>query len=380
MDLEMLQERARIIRAIRSFFDDRDYLELDTPLLTPDLIPESCLEVFETQRILPNNKAAGSTDPYWLIPSPEIWMKKIIARHCVNVYQICKCFRNGESSGFLHSPEFTMLEYYTMDADYMDSLRITEELFAFLGSRESGVGSRDGSLKAGGTSELSHNTSNNYPTPGLHPNISNNNPDSLSSPDSPSSPLFFERLTVAEAFARYAGFDLFDAAENGGMETEARRLGLEPPPGMETAALYDLIFIHSVEPKLKDRRFIALLDYPAFVPCLARLNTSGKNAGKCRERWELYCNGIELANCYSEETNAQQVREFFESEAAAKEQQALVKHRVDNNYWKIFGTGDARFPKGEASFPRCSGVALGIDRLIMVLCGRSTIDSVLPFA
>ncbi|MCL2600918.1 MAG: LysR family transcriptional regulator, partial [Treponema sp.] len=134
MDLEMLRERAGIIRQVRSFFDARGYLELDTPLLSPDLIPESCLEVFETRRILPS----GAEKPYWLIPSPEIWMKKVIARHGVSVYQVCKCFRNGESSGFLHSPEFTMLEYYTMDAGYLDSLALTEELFAFLADARGG--------------------------------------------------------------------------------------------------------------------------------------------------------------------------------------------------------------------------------------------------
>jgi lysyl-tRNA synthetase class 2 len=308
----MLQERARIIRRVRSFFDERNYLELDTPLLAPDLIPESCLEVFETSRILPS----GAALPYWLIPSPEIWMKKIIARHRTSVYQICKCFRNGESSGFLHSPEFTMLEYYTMNANYLDSLKITEELFTFL-----------------------------------------------------QSPLTFIRLTMAEAFDRYAGFDLFAAAETeGALETEARRLGLDPPAGMATTGLYDLIFIHAVEPCLKQERPVALLDYPAFVPCLAQKAPDGKTV----ERWELYYNGIELANCYTEETNAEQVRAFFESEAAAKERHALVRHRVDHDYWKIF--------QGTPPLPPCSGVALGLDRLIMALCNRSTIDSVLPFS
>ena len=311
MDLELLQERARIMRRVRSFFDERGYLALDTPLLAPDLIPESCLEVFETSRILPN----GSTAPYWLIPSPEIWMKKIIAQHRTSVYQICKCFRNGESSGFLHSPEFTMLEYYTMNAHYLDSLALTEELFASL---------------------------------------------SFLSP--------FERMTMAEAFDRFAGFDLFAAAATAGaLETEARRLGLNPPAGMETAELYDLIFIHAVEPHLKQERPVALLDYPAFVPCLAQKASDGKTV----ERWELYYNGIELANCYSEETNAEQVRRFFESEAAAKDQHALVRHRVDHDYWKIF--------QSTPPLPPCSGVALGLDRLIMAICGRSTIDGVLPF-
>jgi len=320
LELEMLRERARIIRLVRSFFDAKGYLELDTPLLSPDLIPESCLEVFETSRILPS----GAAKPYWLVPSPEIWMKKVIARHGVSVYQVCKCFRNGESSGFLHSPEFTMLEYYTMDADYLDSLKLTEELFAFLLERHG------------------------EPAHGLCPP--------------------FERLTVAEAFARHARFDLFEAvAKKGGLEAEARRLGLDPQPGTETAVLYDLIFIHAVEPELRRDRPVALLDYPAFVPCLARHGTDGRTM----ERWELYYKGIELANCFSEETDAGRVRSFFEAEARAKEKQALVRHRVDHDYWKYF--------QGSTPFPHCSGVAMGLDRLVMALCGRSTIDDVLPF-
>jgi lysyl-tRNA synthetase class 2 len=326
MDIEMLLERARIIRQARSFFDAKNYLELDTPLLSPDLIPESCLEVFETKRITPYSGVTpgGGAAPYWLIPSPEIWMKKIIAKHRTNVYQICKCFRNGESSGFLHSPEFTMLEYYTMDAGYMDSLALTEELF--------------------------HNLAANAGSP------------------SASFGLPFERITVAEAFSRYAGFDLFAAVETpNGLEKEAIRLGLDPDHcgGKSIASLYDLIFIHAVEPNLKQERPIALLDYPAFVPTLARKSADGKTV----ERWELYFNGIELANCYSEETDPGRVRDFFESEAAAKERQAIVKHKVDHDYWKIF----------EKGFPACSGVALGLDRLIMALCGRSSIDGVLPF-
>ncbi len=319
MDLETLTARAEIIRKIRRFFDGKNYLELDTPLLAPDLIPESCLEVFETRRMMPGGKDALSR---WLVPSPEIWMKKIIARHRTSVYQICKCFRNGESSGHLHSPEFTMLEYYTMDADYMDSLAVTEALFTYL------------------------------------------------SPDCGA----FNRITMAEAFGRWAGFDLFEAAaKKGGMETEARRLGLDPMPGLDVPALYDLIFIHAVEPNLKELGLTALVDYPAFVPTLARKN------GNTTERWELYGQGIELANCYSEETDPREVRLFFESEAASKEKSALVPHCVDHDYWKNFLPSEDRRSGEFRGFPRCSGVALGVDRLIMLLTGKRTIDAVLPF-
>jgi len=317
MDLLLLQKRAAIIRQVRSFFDNKNYLELDTPLLSCDLIPESCLEVFQTERIFPHGSKKENR-PLWLIPSPEIFMKKIIARHNVNVYQICKCFRNGESCGHLHNSEFTMLEYYTMNADYMDSLALTEELFSHL--------SKDSAISANK----------------------------------------FERITVAEAFAKWAGFDLFAAAKEGSaaMEEQARKLGLEPMSGMTVHQLYDLIFIHSVEPQIKTEKPIALLDYPAFVPCLAKKSPNGQTV----ERWELYCNGIELANCYSEENNPNAVKEFFTSEEAEKNKTAVVKHKVDNDYWKMF-----------EKFPRCSGTAIGLDRLIMALTGKATIDSVLPF-
>jgi lysyl-tRNA synthetase class 2 len=331
VDLKLLRERSRIIREIRAFFDHRDYLEVDTPLLAPDLIPETCLEVFETAYVPPRGSRRRE-EKFWLIPSPEIWMKKLISRYRVSMYQICKCFRNTESRGRLHSPEFTMLEYYTMSADYLDSLALTEELFRRLLEPAS-----------------------ERPVPARR---------ALQPP--------FLRITMEEAFSRWAGFSLYEAAEAGAMEAEARRLGLDPPPGLGTAALYDLIFIHAVEPALPRDRPVALLDYPVFVPCLARKNPPAV------ERWELYAGGIELANCYSEETDPEEVRRYFRTETAEKEKNALVKHRVDPRYWENFlpREDEDGFP---AAFPACSGVALGLDRLVMALTGRSGIEEVLSF-
>jgi lysyl-tRNA synthetase class 2 len=211
-----------------------------------------------------------------------------------------------------------MLEYYTMDADYVTSLALTEALFYTL----------------------------------LEGRVS---PD-LMPP--------FTRITIEESFSRWAGFSLEQAVRNNELEARARALGLAPLPGMDNAALYDLIFIHAVEPQLPKDKPVALMDYPAFVPCLAQKCADGN----AMERWELYVRGIELANCYSEERNAEQVRHFFEREAVAKERAALVPHRVNHEYPKLF-----------ERFPRCSGVAMGLDRLIMALTGRSTIDGVLPF-
>ncbi|MDR0710538.1 MAG: LysR family transcriptional regulator [Spirochaetaceae bacterium] len=327
MDIEFLELRAAVFREIRSFFDKKDFLEVDTPILAPDLIPETCLEVFRTEYLVPGGKPGG---PYWLVPSPEIWMKKLIATHGKSVYQICRCFRNGESTGFLHSPEFTMLEYYTVGFDYLDSLELTEELFGALWQAfPLGEGSR-----------------------------------------SPGRGRGFLRISVEDAFREFAGVDLFGAAEAGQLGEEARRLGLETPDDLDIKTVYDLIFIHAVEPRLPKDTITALLDYPAFVPCLAKQSPDGKTV----ERWEIYGHGVELANCYSEETDAETVRRYFEEEGEAKARTALAPHRIDGNYWKLFAGGPGKRP-----FPKCSGVAMGLDRLIMVLTGRSAIDSVLPF-
>jgi lysyl-tRNA synthetase class 2 len=339
MDLEMLRARAAIIQNVRRFFDERGYLELDTPLLAPDLIPESCLEVFKTTLLPPANSRRQTARDYWLVPSPEIWMKKLIAEHRTDMYQICKCFRNCESFGFAHSPEFTMLEYYTMNTDYTGSLGITEDLFDALAA--------DCDM------------------------------ETLRPP--------FARWTMDEAFSRLAGFSLTEALEEGTLLQKARRLGIEPPAGSSDGDIYNLIFIHAVEPCLPREKPLALLDYPAAVPCLARLNVGDDATGgeRCpvpltRQRWELYVHGIELANCFSEETDAEEVRKFFLSEQEEKARCAVVPHAVDGDYWKTF------LPQKTADgavlpFPRCSGVALGLDRLIMALSGRGTIDAVLPF-
>jgi lysyl-tRNA synthetase class 2 len=353
MDIELLRFRSAVFRAVRAFFDERGYLEVDTPLLSADLIPESCLEVFTTE-LLPPRGSGRQAESLYLIPSPEIWMKKIIAglwgedgglrrdpgaKAPAGIYQICRCFRNGESTGRIHSPEFVMLEYYSLGADYGDSLALTEELFARLLPLAAGPGAA--AMESPGMGAV----------------------ESLQPP--------FEKITMEDAFARWAGFDLYRAASApGGLEAEARRLGLDPAPGLDRGTLSHLIFVDMVDPSPPGYQPGALLDYPAFVPCLAKKTPGGRTV----ERWELYGRGIELANCYTEETDPRAVREFFESEKRAKEESALVRHRVDDDYWKIFLPG----PAGPG-FPPCSGVALGMDRLIMALAGLSTIGGALPF-
>lgn len=332
MDIELLRLRAALFKGIRSFFDEHGYLEVDTPSLAPDLIPESCLEVFATEYRAP----AGSRRPVqelYLIPSPEIWMKKLLAQHKTSIYQLCHAFRNGESTGRRHSPEFAMLEYYTVHADWMDSLAITEALV-------------DALVDAG------------LALPGEGGGSAARAPLAICPP--------FRRMSVAEAFESFAGFPLYETAREGPacFAARARDAGVETArEDMGIADLYNLVFVDKVEPSLPQDRPLALTDYPSFVPCLARPNGS-----ESFERWELYMRGVEIANCYSEERDQDRVAAFFAAEAAEKARTALVPHAVDSSWPRIF-----------ASFPRASGVALGVDRLFMVLQGRSSIDNVLPF-
>jgi lysyl-tRNA synthetase class 2 len=318
-----------LMSATRFFFDDLNYIEVNTPLLAPDLIPESCLEVFKTERLAPCN---SRKEDLYLIPSPEIYMKKIIAENYTasvnggkneSIYQICKCFRNGESVGEIHNAEFTMLEYYTMNADYLTSLAITEVFFDYL-----------------------------IRTLGRYNLFQNDDLQKFSLP--------FIKLTMNEAFIKYARIDLLAELENKTLYNTALSRNINVPSGTDDAVIYDLLFVQEVEPKLKGEKSpVAILDYPAIVPCLAKLKGGDTKRG-VRERWELYLDGVELANCYTEETDSEEVKSFFENEAAQKKLSSIVNHAVDANYYKIF-----------ENFPPCSGCAMGMDRVLMLLSGKT---------
>lgn len=317
------------MQRIREFFIQRGYLELDTPALSSHLIPESCLEVFRTEYIYPGTQEAI---PLYLVPSPEVHIKPLIARHKVSMFQLSKCYRNLESCGRIHSPEFTMLEYYTVNANYMDTAAITEELFNFL----------------------------------LPPPAADRDDFAYLRPP-------FMRLTMDQAFFQYAGFYLSSCTTPQQLAEQARKLGIYEPEDNSFDSwpwddLYELILVQCVEPQLPKNKPVLLMDYPAQVPCLAQdvPNPTGQKP-LWKQRWELYVAGVELSNCYSEETDPEKIRSYFQQEGQAKAQSARVLHAIDENYWKHFQT-----------FPTCSGNALGVDRLIALLQGRTTIEGVLP--
>ena len=179
-----------------------------------------------------------------------------------------------------------------------------------------------------------------------------------------------------DAFKKYAGFYLSEAETPAELAEHARRLGIAELPDSPFSKwpwddLYELILVQCVEPALSnEEKPVFLTDYPAKAACLAKDVPPTKKGGEplWKERWELYAAGTELANCYTEEDNPENVRAYFKTEGRLKNETALIPHATDEEYWKVF-----------KDFPHCSGVAMGVDRLIMLLAGRKSIESVLPF-
>lgn len=313
MTIDAMRARSRILSATRDFFLSRGYLETDTPALAPSLIPETCLEAFATEFVHPYRPGM----PLYLIPSPEVWMKRLIAETRMSVFQVCKAFRNAESVGRLHNPEFTMLEYYTVGGSTATNIGLTEELFRACALADT-------------------------PAWAMPP---------------------FRRMTMAEAFREFARLDLDRLADSGAMREAARSLGLLAGDHLAWEDAFNVVFLSVVEPALPQDRPLVLDEYPAGVECLAR-DIPGT---MYKERWELYVRGVEVANCFTETADHAEVRRYFDSQTA-KKAGALVPHAVDPDYPDLF-----------RDFPACSGVAVGFDRMAMSLLGASSLSEVIAF-
>ncbi len=123
-----LEWSARFRAAVRDHFSRAGDVEVETPALSPFLVPEPAIEVFRTEMI----RERGDNLPLYLAPSPELWMKRLVAAGSGNIFQVSRSFRNGDTGSPLHNPEFDLLEYYTVGGTYLDSIAVTEALFESL--------------------------------------------------------------------------------------------------------------------------------------------------------------------------------------------------------------------------------------------------------
>ena len=296
---EGLRQRSNLLQAIRSFFLERDYIEVDTPLRLPVLIPESNLIPF-------------SSEECYLHTSPELCMKRLLARGCTRIFQICHCFRK-EEHGRLHQSEFTMLEWYHKGWDYFDLMRQCEALICTLGR------------------QLSHGSASSP----LHYLSWRDSRVALTPP--------WDRLTVAEAFQRYAGCEVGAVLRAGN---------------------FDEILVSEIELHLGRERPVFLHDFPVELGSLAR--RSHQNPAVA-ERFELYIAGVELANGFSELVDPQEQRHRFTLEQAALRAAGREVLLPEKFLAELRLVG------------KTAGIALGVDRLCMLLMGSPDIAMVTPF-
>ena len=314
--LEVLKLRARLLERIRAFFCTRGVLEVETPVLSATATPDPALLSLATHYAGPLFPR-GQT--LFLHTSPEFPMKRLLAAGSGSIYQICKAFRNGEA-GRLHNPEFTMLEWYRTGFSH---LQLMDEVEALV---------RDALT---GQIELKQT----------------------------------ERLSYGDAFVQLAGLDPHTATAKDFAQV-ARAHDIHPPAELaahhDVAVWRDLLLTHLVEPHLGQGHLTFLYDYPASQASLAQVRPG---TPPLAERFELYLQGIELANGFHELGDSTEQATRFERQLHARTAAGLPAVPSDDRLLSALAHG----------LPDCSGVALGFDRLVMQAAQTRSNADVLSF-
>jgi lysyl-tRNA synthetase class 2 len=345
-DISTCKKRSLLTQKIRDFFTKNGFLEVETPIMTPTPGMEPHLSPFETKLTLPSiyNSAAKpnlpQAIPLYLNTSPELQMKKLLGAEFGNIFNITKVFRNGEIGGDLHNPEFTMLEWYRTEATYTDLMKDCENLILSL------VGNllpREDSQSIKTTPHLLTYQSQtiNLTPPWL-------------------------RLSTNQLFQKYCKIDLLKNRTLQKFKKTADEKHFDTKNCKDWDDIYFKIFLNHIEPNLPKNKPIFIYDYPSTQAALAKKKKSNPFFA---ERFELYIAGIELANAFSELINPTEQRKRL------KEEQ-LLRKKLNKTVFDI----DEEFLSGLASIKKpCAGIAMGIDRLFMLLTDKKNIEEVLLF-
>jgi len=308
-----LRQRALVLGQIRQFFSDRNLLEVDTPVMSHYGVSDPHIDSIGVQ-FTPDG--SDSSHSMWLMSSPEYAMKRLLAAGSGDIFQIAKAFRNGEV-GRRHNPEFTLLEWYRLDFYLHQLMREVAQLIDLL----------------------------------LTPSLGS---------------LQWHYWSYRQAFINILDLDPHAASDEEVKTCALKHVDIalhEPTP---RDIWLDLLMSHCIEPALPKACFI--YDYPASQAALARLAKDEQGTQVAR-RFELYINGVELANGYHELTDAAEQERRFAADNQARE--SLAKGSM---------TPDVRLIQAlQAGLPDCSGVALGIERLLMVALGATDIAKVMAF-
>lgn len=319
--------RNRIAAALRSFFVAQDFIEVDAAALQISPGNETHLSAFATAEIKPD----GTTQPFYLHTSPEFACKKLLAAGERRIFSLGPVYRNRERST-LHHPEFTMLEWYRVEETYQTLMADCAALLA-LAADQAGVR----------TFTFRNREADPYAEPA--------------------------RVTVAEAFERYAGIDLLATVTAGGdtdrdaLHAALAAAGVRTAPDDTWSDLYSRVMVECVEPQLGLGRATVLCEYPIVEAALAR---PAPHDPRVAERFELYCCGVELANGFGELTDPVEQRTRFEADMDEKERIYGERYPIDEELLAAL-----------AIMPDASGVALGFDRLVMLAAGANRIEDVI---
>jgi elongation factor P--(R)-beta-lysine ligase len=324
----ILEARARIVAAIRCFFGERDFLEVETPALqvSPGLEPH--LMAFSTELVTP----AGGRRALHLHTSPEFAMKKLLVAGLPRIFQLAHVFRNGERAR-THHPEFTMLEWYRAGATYRDLMEDCEALLRDVVASSGGGGFR----WAGRRCDLAG---------------------------------AWQYLTVADAFARFCNIDILATAPDplhpnlDLLAAASRGIGIAPHASDDWEDLFFRLFLDRIEPRLGIGTPTILYDYPIALAALSRAKAED---ARLAERFEIYVCGLELANAFSELTDAAAQRARFAADRARKRALYGYDYPVDEDFLAALAQG----------MPESAGIALGVDRLVMLATGAASIEEVL---
>jgi len=327
-----LLARNAAMAAIRRYFAEQGFVEVETPALQVSPGMEVHLKAFATELEEP---FGARRRKLYLHTSPEFAMKKLLAAGEPRLFQFARVFRNGERAE-THHPEFTMLEWYRASAAWTALIADCEGILrAALGAVP--VALSQGALRWRGAAA------------------------------DPSGPC--ERISVADAFQRHAGIDLFATAPDPArpdaavLAAAARRIGIATQPQDSWEDVFFKIFLERIEPKLGRGRPTILHSYPASMAALARLDPADPRVA---ERCELFVAGLELANGFGELTDPAEQRRRFEADMARKQSLYGERYPMDEDFLAAVG-----------QMPNAAGMALGFDRLMMCATGAERIEDVL---
>lgn len=315
---QLLFLRSKIIQAIRQYFIQQEYLEVDTPYLVKHPGLEYHIEAFPIVK--------NSEERLYLHTSPEFSMKKILSKDFPKIFQIAKVFRDKENTPY-HQREFLMLEWYRIQADYMDLMDDIHNLITFIGET------------------VFQSTSfyyKNQTLPLHHPP---------------------KRFSLVDLFQSYLDIDFRTIKEAQTLYDALKSKSMEFPPDLDLENLFYFIIMDIIEPALKKHPHYFLYDYPKPCRILARLK---KDDPMVAQRFEYYLTGVEIANGWSEIINASELETVLKEARAQRIQNGLNDYGIDRELIAKFNT----------AFPPYAGVALGIDRLIMVLTNQSSIRTI----